>query len=258
MAGIKDVRGYLDRMDRSFIRNEKLFFFDYINLEDYDYIVDFGAANGAMIAAIQARQFNENTTYIMVENNSQIEVEFDLKRAERVSGLEDIWGRFPKGTKVLLILSSVVHELTKASVAELAAFIHRNVDTIVIRDMYWGKDEDLGVPKQEADVLRRVQASCDLCKRYEAIKQANGVGSSERKNLYEFFLKYTYTQNWDTEVKEHYFNKELMRLIESMDEDFERTYWCQYVLPFKRNEVLEKFGYEMTHPTHLKAMFARR
>ena len=72
------------------------------------------------------------------------------------------------------------------------------------------------------------------------------------------FLKYTYTQNWDTEVKEHYFNKELIRLIESIDEDFERTYWCQYVLPFKRNEVLEKFGYEMTHPTHLKAIFARR
>lgn len=258
MAGIKDVRGYLDRMDRSFIRNEKLFFFDYINLEDYDYIVDFGAANGAMIAAIQARQFNENTTYIMVENNSQIEVEFDLKRAERVSGLEDIWGRFPKGTKVLLILSSVVHELTKASVVELAAFIHRNVDTIVIRDMYWGKDEYLGVSKQEIDVLRCIQASCDFCKKYEAIKQANGVGSSERKNLYEFFLKYTYTQNWDTEVKEHYFNKELMGLIGSMDEDFERTYWCQYVLPFKRNEILEKFGHEMTHPTHLKAIFTRR
>ena len=258
MAGIKDVRGYLDRMDKSFIRNEKLFFFDYINLEDYDYIVDFGAANGAMIAAIQARQFNENTTYIMVENNSQIEVEFDLKRAERISGLEDIWGRFPKGTKVLLILSSVVHELTKASVTELLAFIHINVDTVVLRDMYWGKDEGFGVSKQEADVLRRIQASCDLCKRYEAIKQANGVGSGERKNLYEFFLKYTYTQNWDTEVKEHYFNKELMRLIESMDEDFERTYWCQYVLPFKRNEILEKFGYEMTHPTHLKAIFTRR
>lgn len=258
MAGIKDVRGYLDRMDRSFTRDEKLFFFNYINLKDYDYIVDFGAANGAMIAAIQARQFNENTTYIMVENNPQIKVEFDLKRAERVSELEDIWGRFPKGTKVLLILSSVVHELTKASVIELLAFIHRNVNTIVIRDMYWGKDEDFWVSKQETDVLRRIQASCDLCKRYEAIKQADGVGSSERKNLYEFFLKYTYTQNWDTEVKEHYFNKELIGLIESIDEDFERTYWCQYVLPFKRNEILEKFGYEMTHPTHLKAIFTRR
>ena len=54
MAGIKDVRGYLDRVDRSFTRDEKLFFFDYINLKDYDYIVDFGAANGAMIAAISS------------------------------------------------------------------------------------------------------------------------------------------------------------------------------------------------------------
>ena len=257
MIGIKDVRGYLDRMDRSFTCNEKLFFFDYINLEDYDYIVDFGAANGAMIAAIQAR-LNENTTYIMVENNPQIKVEFDLKRAERVSELEDIWGRFPKGTKVLLILSSVVHELTKASVTELSAFIQKNVDTVVLRDMYWGNDEDVKISRQEAEALRLIQASYDLCKRYEAIKQANGVGSSERKNLYEFFLKYTYTQNWDTEVKEHYFNKELIRLIGSIDEDFERTYWCQYVLPFKRNEILEKFGYEMTHPTHLKAIFTRR
>ncbi len=258
MIGIKDVRGYLDRMDKSFTSEEKLFFLNWIDINDYDYVVDFGAANGTMIAAIQEYQFNKSTTYIMVENNPQIKVEFDLRETERVSGLKDIWERFPKGTKVLLILSSVVHELSKHSVAELLAFIQRNVDTIVIRDMYWGKDEDLGISKQEIDVLRCIQASCDFCKKYEAIKRANGVGSSERKNLYEFFLKYTYTQNWDTEVKEHYFNKELIGLIESIDEDFERTYWCQYVLPFKRNEILEKFGYEMTHPTHLKAIFTRR
>ena len=64
---MKDSKGYLERMEKSM--REKLFFLEHIDL-DNKIIVDFGAANGALVKEI-IKTNPMNTTYFCVEKNEE-------------------------------------------------------------------------------------------------------------------------------------------------------------------------------------------
>lgn len=46
---MNDIKGYIERLDKSMTRKEKLFFFNKVKLASYDFIVDFGCANGRLL-----------------------------------------------------------------------------------------------------------------------------------------------------------------------------------------------------------------
>ena len=47
---MKDINSYIQLMQHAL--GEKLFFINYLNLDDYDNIVDFGCANGVLLQSI--------------------------------------------------------------------------------------------------------------------------------------------------------------------------------------------------------------
>ena len=78
------------------------------------------------------------------------------------------------------------------------------------------------------------------------------------KNLYHLLLKYTYTQNWDSEVEENYFSvpwSDIENLIKI--NNFSVLYDRKYTLPFKYKEVLKNFNFELRYPIHRNLIFCK-
>jgi hypothetical protein len=78
------------------------------------------------------------------------------------------------------------------------------------------------------------------------------------KNLYHLFLKYTYTNNWKTEIKENYFSVDYNFLIDGfVQNNFKCLFDHKYTLPFKKQEILKNFNYKLKLPTHRNLIFVR-
>lgn len=80
------------------------------------------------------------------------------------------------------------------------------------------------------------------------------------KKLYEFFLKYTYKENWTTERDEKYFSKNVRWLADVLRQDktFKLKYCKHYILPYKKRAVKQNFNYKLAINTHVKVILERR
>ena len=65
-------------------------------------------------------------------------------------------------------------------------------------------------------------------------------------NLYHYFLKYTYVDNWDTEVLENYFSVPWEWFFKMGTTEYRRD----YILEHKKERVKADFGYQLMEPTH--------
>lgn len=110
---------YCESMAKSL--EDKLFFLNEIDINDYDYIVDFGCADGRILEVLDERLTNKKTILIGIEKN---EVMFDqlvslagrakhrmIVSIELIDGHNGIFNLLKKaGKKSLIIFSSVLHE----------------------------------------------------------------------------------------------------------------------------------------------------
>lgn len=248
---MKDVKGYIERLDHSMTKKEKLFFLKKINVQKYDYIVDFGCANGRLLYEIDKHIGKRkcNAEFIGVDNNPQLEIAYTYNhKFARVSSLDEI-GEL--NGNVLLILSSVLHELDFDTLFTLIQFISKSVDTVSIRDMYFQENKS-----EYSDILQYLEINNMLFnEQFWEIYWRNKTAIEVHpyaQSLYEFFLKYTYTQNWETEVKENYFSGLAKRFIDSLTNTQKVLYCKHYILPYKKEQVLKDFGYKMKAKTHIK------
>jgi hypothetical protein len=139
-----------------------------------------------------------------------------------------------KNKKVLIIFSSVLHEVGECF-AEISKWLLTVKPTVVIRDMM-PPTATRPLTKEELKLTAFNKAA------YEEV-----WGKIENPwNLYHYLLKYTYVDNWESEVLENYFSV-------PWDWFFEHgrvEYRCDYILPYKKEKILEDFGYKLTEPTH--------
>ena len=78
-----------------------------------------------------------------------------------------------------------------------------------------------------------------------------------RHDLCHYLLKYTYTQNWDREVRENYFPVTIEE-IRAMIPDNYRINWQQHTpLPYIAWQVKRDFGIDLTEATHGKLVIER-
>lgn len=255
---MNDLNGYVKRM--GYALEEKMFFKNLIDLNEYDLIVDFGCATGDLVRRIKSGGYRGS---IVGYDLSEEMIELAKKQGQSsrtlfTTSIEQVELLLLGSVKTAVIFSSVLHEIEDKH--DVFNFM-KCFDTVIVRDMYFF-DENYTFDPLPRGLLRdiRRKVSRKLFKSYE---NEWGRLTHENKNFYHFLLKYTYVDNWESEVKEDYFSADLDTLIDLLTRDltlessFEVVHDRCFTLPFKKKQVYEHFGFVMTLGTHRELIFKR-
>lgn len=206
----KNMDTYVNGLQQTL--KEKLFFIDKLG-EDYfrnKIIIDFGCGDGSVLAYIAKHCDCVGSDFVAVDMNNQM-----LKYAEEkiitpqlvcfFNKLEDalpIINTKSKSTKVILIANSVFHELEKERL-QIIDFIRKYVDTFIIRDMYI--DLDYAFEADNFEDLKNSLASKIIANANpKMLAQFVKKWGVDIMSFVHFLLKYTYVENWETEIQEDY------------------------------------------------------
>lgn len=250
---MRDPAIYIKRMANAM--EEKLFFLNHLDLNEYDTVVDFGCADGELLRHIYGYCRNKPTLNIpklIGIDFSQEMLSVARKTSDRsitfVRGIQELKKKMLG--KVLIIFSSVWHEVYKEDYKEIFDFMS-DKNAIVIRDMI------KPINSKKEIINKSFLHTSDfyfMLEKYEAVR--GEVNTKEE--LYEFLLKYSYIENWETEVFERYFSTPWFEINEFLKEKFEIKFQRDYTLPFKRERVFKDFGYVMNDRTHRQTIYIKK
>lgn len=250
---------YCESMAKSL--DDKLFFLNEIDINEYDYIVDFGCADGRILEVLDEKLTNRKTILIGIEKNK---VMFDqlvslagrakhrmIVSIELIDGDNEIFNLLKRGgKKSLIIFSSVLHEYDWENFQRFFYFF----DTIVIRDM----QEPENFCRNVSDSTR-ASVTKDFPEELLAKLERKYGRINDLETLYRYFLMYRYADNFDHELQEDYFGVDWGGLKEWLIDRmlFHVLYEKDYILPFIKQDIATKFGYELKYPTHKQIIFVR-
>lgn len=246
---MQDLQGYLQRMEKSM--TDKLFFVDKIDLTKFDLVVDFGCADGTFIKYLNELYDSQNflgydISQQMIEKARQ---NVNCENVKFTGNLQELY-EFIAEKKYAIVFSSVLHELGKDDF-DLAINLMKNSSAVIIRDMYFDKTRDQKFDCSKILENRKTDENLvDFEKKYGKIDNL--------LNLYHYFLKYTYTQNWQTEVLENYFGIDYQKIFDNLKNNFEILYDEKFTLPYKKDEIKKNFDFDLSLPTHRKLIFVKR
>lgn len=252
MYDIKDMRIYLHRMQKSVLDN--MFFADKV-FEPIEAIVDFGCANGELIKALHA--FWDDCRYVgYAISEKMIEAAREnVPQADFTCDWDKI-GVDPR--RALINISSTIHEVYSYGTEEdVRVFwqrvFHSGFKYVTIRDMMLSAS---AFAPAKAEDIRRVRENARYAAQLAEYERIWGPIRT-RHDLSHYLLKYTYTQNWDREVRENYFPVTIEE-IRAMIPDNYRINWQQHTpLPYIAWQVKRDFGVELTEATHGKLVIER-
>lgn len=228
---MRDYNVYLAGMHAGL--QEKLFFLEKLNMQDFDTIVDFGCGGGEILAACAAVT-NARLIGIDYDEFMRDETHKRVPTAELYSELT----RDMLSPRTLLIFSSVLHEV-EAYWITLEQLIQGTGCTIVVRDMRFSTQPE---PIDKDDLAKLVFNSDSKRLGYFIHR----CGMKDDRDMYHYLLKYSYVDNWILEREENYFSFDYDRLFKLGAVLYERN----YLLEYKRDRVIEDFNIFLTKPTH--------
>ena len=247
---MEDFEGYLQKMEKALA--DKLFFLQLVDLSEFDIVLDFGCANGVLLKKCAEKYscvdfFGYDNSTMMIENARNTN---DFKNAHFYSNLTEVLPKL-ENKKYLIIFSSVLHEVNKDD-HESILNLMQNSHAVVIRDMFFDRLQNK--PLDCSNILQSKKGNIYLKQFEEKYGKIDNL-----LNLYHYFLKYTYTQNWQTELLENYFSIDYDYIIEFLKSNgFEIFYDEKFVLPFKQTEVKQNFDFDLNLPTHRKLILKRQ
>lgn len=249
---------YCESMAKSL--EDKLFFLNEIDINDYDYIVDFGCADGRILEVLDERLTNRKTILIGIENNKVMFDQLVLLAArakhrmivsiELIDG-DKIYNLLERADKKsLIIFSSVLHEYDWEYFKPFFILF----DTIVIRDMQEPENFCRNVSESTRALVTKDFPGELLAKLERKYGRINDL-----ETLYRYFLMYRYVDNFDHELQEDYFDVDWGGLKEWVIDRmlFHILYEKDYILPFIKQDIETKFGYELKYPTHKQIIFVK-
>ena len=233
MNELRNYNAYLNGMARG--NQEKLFFLDKLNLQDFRMIIDFGCGGGDVLAAIKPL-VNKTTVLVGVDSDSYMR---DLTKSKVPSCFvyDSLYPGYV-GPSTLVIFNSVLHEVEDYWFT-LRKMLEGSGATVVVRDMrYLGPNEPVS-----KDHLAKLVTGAHTKTLGEFIAT---YGIATEKDLVHYLLKYAYVDNWKLELEEDYFSFDYDSLLSLGD----LIYVHNYTLGFKKQRVLEDFGIELKCGTH--------
>lgn len=253
---ILDRSTYTTEMAKSLI--DKVYFLDKVDAELF---VDFGCADGTMIAfiekvfpGVELVGYDADPTMVARAraNNPASDAVF-TDSWEEVT--EIVARRRESGSRSCLVLSSVIHEAYNyLSVGELENFWRRvwgkdgiRFDAVAIRDMMVSRTTSR---PSDPIAVARVRQVFDQGRLSDW--EANWGSIDENWSLTHFMLTYRYEANWDREVRENYLPIPFEQFLSSVPNEYVPTFKEHFTLPFLRRSVRRDFGIDLADRTHLK------
>lgn len=257
---MKNIEVYKERMDVTMTEEEKLFFVRHVDFSTVGTIIDFGGANGSLLWQLCKLQPDlQHVEKFIVDNNPQMITEYPLENTKRVGDIFDIKQMQPG--KVLVIFSSVLHECSRLLTYQLTSFCLHFADIVVIRDMcYHGGNHPERKSFEEFEAYEVIKNNPEWLRLFNELKISSQQFwmQSIEETLTHFILKYTYTENAESEAKENYFCNNAAALAKLLiDKGWEYLYQRNYPLPYKAKQAAEVFNWPDLPDTHTQRILVR-
>lgn len=250
---ISDLDIYLTRMQRSIL--DKMFFIDKV-FEPFEYILDFGCANGELIKAMTP--MFPDYKYIGYDISSEMieAAKLNVSTAEFYDNWDDIQIPFDNS---LINISSTIHEVySYGSKADIKEFWSRvfgsGFQYIAIRDMMFSQSQDRPADAEQLGIIR---AHTEYSKWLESFEAVWGEVRDQRE-LVHYLLKYKYTQNWSREVKENYFPISAEELMSIIPESYRIVFKESFTLPYIAWQIRKDLGFVLHENTHIKLILEKK
>lgn len=271
MHAVANHNVYVNRMSKS-IEDKTDYILQYG--KDVTLFVDFGCADGALIEYL-ALHPDINSAALFLGYDEDKEMILDAKSNHQLSNISlssnweyvlraiDYHKRMKQG-KIAVIFSSVVHEILnykgEVSFMDIIRDLGSNVDYIFIRDMFDANTYSYRVP---LEFLNKVFAEPELEDMWVDYVQKKSDSFQFRTFIHyeeflDFLLKIDYKDNWDREVNEWYlgFNPDLVHYL-TRDEKYYTAFQQIYTLPFFKEKIQKRFGFDLRVPTHIKLVLRK-
>lgn len=282
---MNDIIGYNERMRATM--EDKMWFVSHLP-EHIDTIIDFGCADGSLMRALDEKYPGRFKFYFGIDeseeminlalrhpDNKKVKMQYNI--IANVNALK-LYGHF-KPKHSVLILNSVIHEMfnykndaKEEDVNFYGSYSHCKYFDTIMKDI-----EAMGVPCIAIrDMYAKLECYYDaiaLIRKLEQCKvkeQFDEYHSYFSKNYHEMFpgfmyvgnyvvfdflMKWFYTDNWDREMKEFYFWNWLPQLL------MDHTYPIKHVEYFNIPYVVDKakeLGVDMYWNTHAKLLLMKK
>lgn len=227
-----DDQLYLERMEQSL--DEKLWFTRHLDLSQYDLIIDFGCANGALLDKLAV---DKNVKLVGYDKNPEF-----IKNNYCTTSFDHVIEELKKAKKSLIIFSSVMHEMDFLEIdSVLTQLVLYGINTIVIRDMHFVQNR------------YNVFPHVNLCKNNPYYKSFR-----HQEEITEFLLKYRYVENYARESQESYFSTPFDYIDNLLKNAYNKTFQFDYTNDFTRQCVKNDFNIDLCHFTHRCVIFSSR
>jgi SAM-dependent methyltransferase len=254
---IEDITKYNVSMFKGV--EDKLFFLPKI---DTDLIVDFGCADGKILSIIKQKKpkvsligYDISKEMLKVAKNNVPNATF----TDSWNDIESIVSNYENAT---LILSSVIHEVySYSNGVEIKKFWNEKVfgglfKYIIIRDMIPScqlQKEDFLAFKEDVKKVNKLSNK----KYLNSFEKIWGLIDNDYRTFLHWLLKYTYTDNWEREVKENYLPLTIETLYKKIPSNYKITYKNNFIYEPVHQRIIEDFGIRLRHTTHTKMIIEK-
>lgn len=237
-------------------------------------VVDYGCAQGDLALFLEQRDPGR-FRYIGIDNAPAM-LALAEKNLARMNGSAQAAfyqsiaaiGERCDVSHAVLVLNSVMHEVfSYLTAAEQAALLTELFGAgfryVAVRDMNMPSTDVVPFDLPEAIAAIENSPCANLWREYNAYLDGAehhraACWSSTALRIFEFLLKYKYTDNWDREMRETYY-WDWLRLTEAhwRDAGYRLAFDLRFHIPFLRNQIHADFGLDFPVDTHRKVLLAR-
>lgn len=265
-----DIKSYNTNMAKPM--DDKLFFFDKFDWPEDAMIVDFGCADGKVLAAIKDRietlQFYHHTLFVGYDKSKTMidfartnwdSSESNVVFTSKWDDVEKLIKKYKDKYTPILLLSSVIHEVySYCAEAEINEFWNRVTNSgfeyVIIRDMMVSKSVEGESKYSISDSLHMTPYLQSYLRSF-----MNVWGDiKENKNAVHWLLKYRWIINWERENNENYLPIYTNELVDIMSKKYDIEYFEHFKLPFIVKKIREDWGVILKDNTHVKSIFKLR
>lgn len=247
---MKDLNIYKLRLSQSL--EDKLFFLNKVDIDSYDFILDFGCGTGELLNAIRSHGVDPDKLFGLDTNEDMIEHALHTyPYIKFMSSLESLEVLLKKSTKSMIIFSSVLHEVPVYEQLKLISLM-KKFTTVVIRDMKRPLNNEPISNRTRKRVLAQVAP-------WQAQMFESYWGKiDDKEKLYRFFLMNEFVENFETEVEEDYFSVIWSEIVWSLEDEFDIVYESSFTLPYRKQQVKKRFDHVMKDITHKKLILTKK
>lgn len=249
---MKNLNIYKLRLSQSM--EDKLFFLDKVDINSYDFILDFGCGTGELLNAIRSRGVASEKLFGIDTNTEMINHALATYPYIRfMSNFESLEKLLKQSKKSMVIFSSVLHEIDQHTQRKLMHTVMTKFDTVVIRDMKQPINNEPISNRTRKRVLEQVAPwQADMF-------EARWGKIVDKYGLYRFFLMNEFVENFETEVEEDYFGVLWSEIVWALeDAGFTAVYSNAFTLPYRKQQVKKRFNHDMNDITHKKIIYTKR